>query len=190
MILKRNKNDIKRLYSDMEKQFPISELKPMEEFQNLFSNNQYIAYDVVNKEQKIGYVIIVEDKNNKIIWIDYLAVLKEFHSHGYGSEILKELEKIYKNFDGCYLEVEKPDNNIPNTLRRINFYKKHGAVKLPVEYYYPNSNGILPMDLYYIPYTKRQAENILIVIKNIFNILHKNIKDIDEKYAKIRLIYE
>ncbi len=189
-FLNKHSNNYEILYSDMLKQFPVSEIKPFDKFQKLFLSNKYIAYDAVNEEQKIGYVIIIEDKDNKIIWIDYLSILKEYHSHGFGGKVLQELKNMYKHFEGCYLEVEKPDNNFPNTLKRINFYEKHGAVKLPVDYYYPNENGVVPMDLYYIPYTKPNSKNILSVIENIFNLLHKDIKNIEEKYEKISLIYE
>ena len=188
MILKKKINNIDKTYSDMIKQFPISELKPFEIFKSLFCQNNYIIYEAQENNQDIGYIIIVEDNKDKFIWVDYLAIFKEFHSKGFGSSILNKLKEQYKDFNGCYLEVEKPDKNNPNTIRRINFYKKHGAVKLPVDYYYPNKTGCLPMDLYYIPYNKTEINNILYVIKQVFNFLHKDIENIDEIYKRIKIL--
>lgn len=44
------------------------------------------------------------------------------------------------------------------------------------------------MDLYYIPYNKTEINNILYVIKQVFNFLHKDIENIDEIYKRIKIL--
>lgn len=175
------------VYSDMKKQFPESELKDYDTFVNLLNGDNYELLLAKVDGSSVGYVIVATDKINKILWLDYVAILQDFHNKGYGSEILRKLKSYYNGYNGCYLEVEKPDRNFINTYRRINFYKKLGAEKLNINYYYPNKDGMIPMDLYYIPYNSFVPDRFvsISVVNNIFSILHKDIEHCSTVLAKI-----
>ncbi len=161
--------DFKNIYNDMLSQFPPEELKSFENFQKITGKN-YCAYDVVNNGTPVGYVILFESRD--FIFIDYVAIFKEFHSNGFGGMVLETLKEKFAAKKGCFLEVEKPDVREPNTLRRIKFYQKHGAGKLGVNYLYPNENGALPMDLYYIMYSGQPVNQ---EIKNFITELFQNV---------------
>lgn len=77
------------IYKDMLVQFPKSELKSYEKFLKLFGEN-YILYRVVEGEFA-GYIILFE--YGDFIFIDYIAVLKQFHSKGLGRKIFISFER-------------------------------------------------------------------------------------------------
>ena len=158
-------NDFKHIYQDMLEQFPKYELKSYENFEKLISSGKLDCYGVYDNDLEIGYFLLA--KTGKSFWLDYIAIKKPYQSKGYG-------RKIMQHFDNCYLEVEKPDLNKPDTLRRIKFYEALGAKKLDIDYVYPNDQGGYTMDLYYLG--KNIPENITEDIKYIFKILHS--KDI------------
>lgn len=175
-------SDFSVIYDDMQIQFPASEMKSLEKFQSISGDNYYI-YNVIEKVP-VGYVVIFEYLD--FIFIDYIAVYKEFHSQGFGGKILERLRELFKDKKGCFLEVEKPDLENFNTIRRIDFYKKHGAKKLDINYLYPNKTGFLPMDLYYINYGSEPdyCETKSFVTK-LFEVVHKDISHCGQILEKI-----
>ena len=86
--------DFRDIYTDMLTQFPKEELKSYEEFQNLLKLPQYKLF-VLDKDNKhVGYSLWFKDYEMKFIWLDYIAIFKEFHSKGYGSVCIKEFVKF------------------------------------------------------------------------------------------------
>lgn len=173
----------KKIYSDMLFQFPASELKQYEKFQKILGEN-YSAYDVIEDGIPVGYVVLF--LWNDFIFIDYVAIFKEFQSKGYGGKILETLKEKFNSKKGCFLEVEKPDESKPNTLRRIRFYQKHGAEKIGINYLYPNETGFLPMDLYYIKYSvPAEYQETRDFIEKLFEIVHGDLMHSKEVLSKI-----
>lgn len=164
--------DFEHIYQDMQLQFPENELKPFGVFENLINNDKYAVFSVFDGDKEIGYILYIKLKSGRL-WLDYIAVKKEFHSKGYGKRIMSLLHN-------CYLEVEKPDACFPDTLRRIKFYTLLGAKKLNINYIYPNLEGGLPMDLYYLGDDLPSNEDILNDIKNVFFDIHSDIKSINK----------
>lgn len=187
MDLKISKNlkDFDLVYQDMCEQFPKNELKSKTQYLKLFENSNYkliLASDV-------GYILFMEDKELNTIWIDYFAIFKKYHSQGYGSKILNTMKKL--NYRGCFLEVEKIDKNKIQTIRRVNFYKNANAKLLDTDYYYPHSEGILAMDLYYIPFSNPHLpgnKEIEQSVKKLFSTIHKDIKTMPEALNKFKII--
>ena len=175
--------DCKSIYDDMLRQFPPEELKPYECFKNLIGDN-YRIYQV-KENIPVGYVILFETTD--YILIDYLAVYTDFQSKGFGGKILESLKQNC-NKKGCFLEVEKPDLQNPNTIRRIDFYERYGAERLPVSYIYPNSEGGLPMDLYYIPYAEQKPalSEVKKFLDLLFRTVHSDLKNANEIFEKIQ----
>lgn len=180
--LKISKN-YKFVYDDMLDQFPSNELKPYENFVKNFGNN-YILYEIFDN-RNIGYIVLFEYLD--YIFIDYIAIYKEFQSQGYGSLILEKLKDIFKQKKGLLLEVEKEDINNSNTKRRISFYKKNGAELVNINYLYPNKNGYFPMDLYFIPYRLKELNfsELKYFIKGLFDTVHSDIEHREEVLSKI-----
>lgn len=177
--------EFKSVYQDMLKQFPQSELKDYQAYLNLIKSGNYDIILAHNDNIPAGYAIIF--KSDKYLLLDYLAVAGMYHGKGFGGEILNSLKKMYPDKAGCFLEVEKPNPVDNNTYRRISFYQRHGAEKINIDYYYPNREGDLAMDLYYIAYKSEipSQENILNFIKELFGTIHQDIPHIEQVLAKI-----
>ena len=165
------------LYSEMEKQFPKNELKTKDIFAKVLNNKNYKVFFIMDGEVFCGYFTFLEFPDNTIL-LEYFAINKEFHNKGYGSETFKIMQKTFK-YKGCYLEVEKKNPDKINTLRRVLFYENLGAKKLDINYLYPNILGILPMDLYFMPYGSNEyfpkKSEILANIETAFENIHFDI---------------
>lgn len=164
------------IYADMQIQFPSEELKPFNVFVKLLSAGKIECLCAYDNFTQVGYLIFA--KAAEFIWLDYIAVKKEFHSKGYGRKILA----CFKNM---FLEVEKPCIENPDTLRRIKFYESLGAKKLGFEYLYPNNSGGLEMDLYFLGDVMPDNDKIFSVIKTVFENVHTDINDLNKFIDKI-----
>lgn len=167
------------IYKDMESQFPKSELKDYCVLENLLNTGVLQCIGAYDGNILVGYVLYVP-LCESIKWIDYVAVKKEFQSKGYGTSIMKSLKN-------CYLEVEKPNISLPNTIRRIDFYKSLGARKIDINYVYPNDFGGLPMDLYYIGENFPDNQRVIETICEVFNELHFDVKIMPQILQSIKL---
>lgn len=187
-LKKYNLDSFPKIYEDMLLQFPACELKTFEKFCKLLEKNEdYNLFAAEEMGKSVGYILLFEDKITNCIWIDYIAVFKNFHSGGYGTKMMLCLKEYFKGATGCFLEVEKPDVTVQDTIRRIKFYKKFSAEKLDINYLYPNECGYLPMDLYFVPYENKmlQKSEIIDTIKHAFDRLHFDIEHIDTVFSLI-----
>jgi len=101
--------------------FPEDEKRDIQTQRKLLSNNKYkiILYDNKNGEM-VGFVALW--MLGDIVFLEHLAIKKEFRGRGYGTKILKDIKQ---KFPGkVVLEVEPPKDE--TTIRRIKFYKKAG----------------------------------------------------------------
>ncbi len=164
-----------KIYSDIQAQFPPEEIKTLEEFNDLLREGSYKLGLVYDEKILIGYILYIK---KDFIWIDYIAVLQEFHSKGYGSKILTAIFEKYSSLKGCYFEVEPEDTQNPHTVRRINFYKKLGCIELQFKYYFPNPVKKLEMKLLYKSFNGLIPDKEIIKkdIEKVFKILHENVE--------------
>lgn len=182
-LSKIQKEEFAPVYSDMTGQFPIFELKSYEHYIKYFDSDKYCFY----RAGDIGYILFVNIDD--YIWVDYLAIFKEYQSMGFGSKILDLIKEEFKNYKGIFFEVEKVDFNKINTVKRSKFYVKNGVNPVNnIEYYYPNDEGGLLMDLYYCPLKDKNPDNKTIkkVISDVFEFIHYDIKDLDKIYLKTK----
>ena len=191
MILqKATTQDFELIYKNyMIEQFPATELKSYDEFISLLTDfdKSYHIYWVKDSDFLVGYILFYIDDNRNFLWIDYLAVLPDFYSKGYGRCILDELKNNFSKYRCIYFEVEKPVEEDPNTVRRVRFYESCGCKKLDCEYYYPNKDGCLPMDLYALEIYNSSSlkKDILEDIHSAFCALHSQYPHIESVFAKI-----
>ena len=179
-------NNFSAIYADLLAQFPKSELKSKERFEELLKNPDYRAYSVKISGENAGYVILFTDKKNNTLWLDYIAIFKENHSKGFGTGIFNAMKKEFSEFLGIWLEVEKPDENEPDTLRRIKFYKKLGAQLVSENYIYPNNDGGLSMDLYFLPFCEANfVKKMHKCVKTAFETIHSDVENIEKIFDKI-----
>ena len=175
-MLYLKKGDIEefsQIYNDfMLQQFPQPELKSYDDFLKLLTDEKhsYCFYLAKNDDTTVGYTLFC--KGDNFIWTDYIAVLPQFYSGGFGRKIIDCLKQTFDNVKGIYFEVEKPDETDINTIRRIKFYNSCAVKKLDCEYYYPNMDGAIPMDLYFLP-VKTDFPDKKEILKNITEIFAK-----------------
>lgn len=183
MILKET-NELENIYKDMVLQFPPKELKPLCDFEELLGEN-YRLYECIHGKCRAGYFFVFEMKD--YILLDYFAIYKNMHAKGFGSMILSLLRDNFSDKKGCFLEVEKPNEQDINTIRRINFYNKNGAVKLDIPYLYPAEDKPFPMDLYYIPFDGKIVfiDETKKFVKALFKCVHKKNPNIENILLEI-----
>lgn len=164
-----------KVYEDMLTQFPKEELKSYDEFKTLLKLPQYSLHIFVPQNQIAGYSLWYIDDELSFLWLDYIAILKEFHSKGYGSLYLKEFLKEHSDKKYCFFEVEKPTNE--QAIRRQKFYEKLGCKNTGIKYYFPNKYKKLEMDLLYMGINTKEApseEYLNKVISKVHKILHNS----------------
>lgn len=181
-----NEKDFEIIYNDMLNQFPKCELKTFDFFLKLFNSSNYKCELFKINNQNIGYVSYYL---SDFIWVDYLAVFKNFQSKGFGTQILNCLFNKYKNLNGAYFEVELENEKDLNTQKRMQFYKKKiKCVETNTKYFLPNNFELFEMKLLYKPLNLKSLDNEIILnnIKETFSVLYSYITNVEEIYDKIK----
>lgn len=181
-----NEKDFETIYNDMLNQFSKCELKTFDFFLKLFNSSNYKCELFKINNQNIGYVSYYL---SDFIWVDYLAVFKNFQSKGFGTQILNCLFNKYKNLNGAYFEVELENEKDLNTQKRMQFYKKKiKCVETNTKYFLPNNFELFEMKLLYKPLNLKSLDNEMILnnIKETFSVLYSYITNVEEIYDKIK----
>lgn len=156
-LSKANQANFCAVYEDMQKQFPYMEIKAKETFLTLRRQTQYhiwlVKKHTANTIRTVGYMLVWLDTQNRVAWLEYIAVLRPYHNRGLGGQMLRLLKEKYPGFKGCFLELEKPSKKDQNSQRRIAFYTRKGAFALNVLYFCPQpTKPSVEMDLYFLPF--------------------------------------
>ena len=181
-----NKKDFEIIYNDMLTQFPKCELKTFDCFLKLLNSPNYKFELFKTNDQNIGYISYYL---SDFIWVDYLAVFKNFQSKGSGTQILNHLFNKYKKLNGVYFEVELENEEDLNTQKRMQFYKqKIKCVETHTKYFLPNDFELYEMKLLYKPLNLKLLDNQTIInnIEETFSVLYSYITNVDEIFDKIK----
>ena len=153
--------DLPRIYADMEQQFPPDEMYKYKILLQLLHRDKYkiLLYKRDSDGALLGYALVYTVENCNILWLDYIAVLKEHQSHGYGNQLFNALWHKYCGpcglFDGILFSVEHVCGDHSDLAkrqeRRITFYEHLGAYRLHAGFLLPCDSGSLPMYLYFKP---------------------------------------
>ncbi len=174
-----DKKSIKKLYYESfakEERFPFWLLKKCSKEENAKFNVIY------NKDKVIGFQYIIE--YNDITYLMYFAIEKNQRNNGYGSKILKELNRNYKNVLLCIEKVNEQVFDIK--YKRKQFYLRNGfavtnkyIVDNNVEYELlcSNSNLNITKEILEKRYTMMTSSKILrFIISKIFNVYNIKLK--------------
>ena len=103
--------------------FPENELKSLAMIRNNIRSKECNAYGYFEDDLLLGYatVLIAE----KILILDYFAILPDHRQKGYGLKFLNELFDHLKDYEALLIEAEVPEDEI--TERRIRFYHRAGC---------------------------------------------------------------
>jgi GNAT superfamily N-acetyltransferase len=92
----------------------------------------------------------------RYFFLDFFAVDPAFRGGGLGGWTLRSLAGLL-GVEGLFFELEIPGEDAPpyeESVRRIGFYERLGAYRLPVDYALLLGDGTLfPMYFYYLPFT-------------------------------------
>ncbi|MDO4326839.1 MAG: N-acetyltransferase [bacterium] len=118
-------------HTDMEKDFPESELKPFAQIAELFEQGNYEGYGFFEHGTRMAYAFFSKGNLGNYVLLDYLAVCGHCRSKGYGSQILPLLQETMKAYDGILGEVETPEFGHDETEkavreRRMRYYHRFG----------------------------------------------------------------
>lgn len=172
------KKDFQQVYADMLTQFPPSEMKTKAAFLKLLDNKNYDLGVVRNDEnQMVSYFLCYRIDSLKMVLLDHFAVVRQYHGKGIGSVVLKLIREHYCTFKGLILEVENPNPEDLNTIRRIKFYQRLGAYKLNMKYLIPaENNSAMLMTLMFLNCAndgvKVEKKEVINALKYIFNDVH------------------
>jgi len=176
--------------------FPASERESKEVILKSIDGNHGFAFAIKLNNKTIGIATTQLLVNTSSIFLVYLA-LDPFHRRqGIGAEFLSfilehgkiHLSKIGMNAKGLVWEVEKPDPVLPEKenstrLKRIEFFKKLGAIQIDTLYVQPPVDGknIIEMNLMYLPSSNQSSFDSLTPKSLIHSIYF-------EKYFRINNI--
>lgn len=132
---KMNQKEITDIYeSRMRYDFPVTELKPLENMIDMMERGVYECLLVSENSEPVGYALVLILNDFPYGLLDYLGVFSEKRNQGYGSRILSALADYYKDRK-LIIESEYPKDAPDEQMaeRRIGFYQRNGAVKTGVE---------------------------------------------------------
>jgi len=157
--------------------FPDKEKRPLNDLKNNINDGEKLFIGKYNNST-IMLSIIWEIKNTDYLFLDYIAVKKEYRNKRIGTKFLKNIFNIFKNYNNVIFEVENPEEgeNKNQRIKRINFYKKLGAKELTgFKYFLPPRNGkIENMVLMILSRNQNEVLNGE-KIENILSLIYKHI---------------
>lgn len=121
----------------MVKDFPPNELKPLNMIKKLIQSGRSRCYGLFSSGFLKAYALFYQPPGDRILLIDYYAVISTERNKKYGSTFLKLLQNQLKDYEGLLVEVEqieKAKNEKDRKIRkkRIDFYIKNGMIKTHV----------------------------------------------------------
>ena len=122
-----SKLDFKNIKNLYKKAFPKCERKPFKKILQLNSINACDVFCITDEEQNFyGLVITIKHKN--LALLDYFAICPQFRNQGIGSNVLKQIQNLYKP-NTLIIEIEDASDglakNIYQRIRRRSFYLKN-----------------------------------------------------------------
>ena len=129
--------------------FPDDERKPLELIRNSYKRGYTKIIEILNNDTLIGFMIINKLNDSSYVVLDYLAILPQYRSKGFGSKAIKLLIENEKNGKGIFIEIEKiglgkdEKENLLREKRRL-FYESLGFKQLNFE--------LILFDVIYMPY--------------------------------------
>ncbi len=133
------------------------ERKSEELLRELLRRGQYRILTVRLQETGAcaAYLMGYPVEGDRYFFLDFFAVDPAFRGGGLGAWTLRTLAGLL-GVDGLFFELEIPGEDAPpydQSVRRIAFYERLGAHRLPVEYGLLLGDGSLfPMHFYYLPF--------------------------------------
>lgn len=120
------------LYKLYREAFPAYERKPFSLIRSMQKKGKSDVWYFEKDGKFAGLVFTINSQD--VILIDYLAIASKRRGEGIGSEIIAQLGDYYRN-KGIFVEIESvfdKCDNLPERLRRKQFYLNNGMVPMKV----------------------------------------------------------
>lgn len=152
-------------YEKLSEYFPENEMKDEGQMRALLDHHE--AYHVYHTDS----VVVTYAEFRKFIFIDYLLVNPNTRGKGIGRKVLDDFKQTGKVI---FLEVEPPEGEDTDTVRRIEFYERNGFRKAEhIEYTRSDEDGeLLTMDIYYWPPDDVSEKTILEQMSTVCREIH------------------
>lgn len=149
-------DDLDAIYESYALEFPENEKKTKYQLKQLMLRGAYhmlIAEELAEDQliHRIGFACLYVPQDEDFIWLDYLVIERAYQSKGYGSKFFEEMMHMWSNRKGMFIEIEIPEGDDINQVRRIAYYEKLGAKRLPINYHLPTEVDDMAMYLYFKP---------------------------------------
>jgi GNAT superfamily N-acetyltransferase len=155
--------DLDALYDSYALEFPENERKTKLQLMQLMSREGYvllIAEDHLDRSiERIGFACLYVPQAEDFFWLDYLVIERAFQSKGYGSKFFDEMIRKWTDRKGMFIEIEIPSGEDSNQDRRITYYERLGARRLPIDYHLPTEVDDMAMYLYFKPSSITVSDN-------------------------------
>ena len=151
-------DDLDAIYESYALEFPENERKTKYQLQQLMIRGAYLMLIAEEHAEdhaihRIGFACLYVPQNEDFIWLDYLVIERAYQSKGYGSKFFDEMMRMWSDRKGMFIEIEIPEGDDINQVRRIAYYEKLGAKRLPITYHLPTEVNDMAMYLYFKPAT-------------------------------------
>ena len=138
--------------------FPEQERRPWEDF-TFFESESEITRKEPQTHPRLMAVCISQDRRTwipigmfsfweleRILYIEHFAVDPDYRGRGIGDAVFQAMAVHYAKERGLttVLEVEPIDEAEPDTVRRIEFYRRHGMEVIDTDYVQPPYGADLP----------------------------------------------
>lgn len=180
-----SEKELKALYHErLREDFPPDELRPFSSMQYLLRENAYRCFAYREGEKICAYAMLI--LSHGAVLLDYFAVAPERRGQGVGSEFLRELKTISREFQVSYMLIEaesidsaETPEQLTERRRRLRFYENCGCFPSPVfsllfgvEY----QILLLPLDGHALPDAETVKENL----ENLYRVIVSHFTGDDE----------
>ena len=178
----------KVIFREYKKIFPRLERKLYMTLKKSYNHHITDIIEIIEEEQFVGFIITNFLKDNPYVQLEYIAILSEYRNKGYGTNAIKLLKELYKDYEGIFIEIEKigqgkSDEENQVRQKRAKFYENLGFCKMGFD-----------LDLYqiiYSPYILSCSNNELSderAIKYFFEIYNATLgkRRVKKNYKVIR----
>lgn len=129
--------EYRTLYDHMKRDFPRNERPPYFAVRGSLTRGVYGAVYLLDQDKVIGYAVVTAPGDSQFALINFLAILPDRRSNGYGSRLIALLAERYQDRT-LVLEVESPDaakdgQERLQRQRRVRFYERAGFFVVPTE---------------------------------------------------------
>ncbi|WP_276921651.1 GNAT family N-acetyltransferase [Ferroplasma acidiphilum] len=169
----KSDTEFKEAIEIYEEAFPEGEKRPVEDIKRNIEENNEKMFIARHNGDPVLFSMIWPVENTDFLFLDYIAVGKNYRGQGVGSIFLQKIFDISENvnYNHMIFEVENPEegDNKKQRSERIKFYRRAGAKTMTgFKYFLPPRNG-----------SKSQEMKLMMISrKNIGKVNGKRIQSI------------